>query len=416
MSESLTPDTLLQVAQHASAEDSPGISSVDWWITSRCNLACDYCYGPEPGQDPVELRDSVANAIGESEAEIVTFCGGEPLTVKDIFRYAREFQRRGKRTVLNTNGELLRGRVQAESDFPFDLVGFSLEGDTPERHGEMRQTVKGEPANLAETFAAAQLVKTDTKAQLKVANVVSAVSVSWLRDLIWFERYELGPDRIRLYHYNPNGPNGYNRGRDRHAISKVDFDTAVKEAERQAYPYEIHASDNESQHCLIVDPNGGVSVSTKDGYKLLGNCLDESITAILGERSEYARLVNRNKQWIGALALNQNGGPQHNANLGASVDCSLGDQRAARPASAWVAGLHMMRRYFADEFANTTGYQDAKRKCLSSVSSLLSPEAAEAYWQASVHELMTCDPNGPKTWRLTDRFLYYGKDTIYQAY
>ena len=46
----------------ADAEDPPlvagpkaEIPSVDWWITSRCNLACDFCYGPVPAKDPVEL-------------------------------------------------------------------------------------------------------------------------------------------------------------------------------------------------------------------------------------------------------------------------------------------------------------------------------------------------------------------------
>jgi len=29
------------------------IPSVDWWTTSHCNLACDFCYGPVPGKDPV---------------------------------------------------------------------------------------------------------------------------------------------------------------------------------------------------------------------------------------------------------------------------------------------------------------------------------------------------------------------------
>ena len=86
------------------------IPSVDWWTTSRCNLACDFCYGPVPGKDPVELRYDILQAIAASSARAVTFCGGEPLLLKRVGEWAGALRQFGKRTVLNTNGELLRRR------------------------------------------------------------------------------------------------------------------------------------------------------------------------------------------------------------------------------------------------------------------------------------------------------------------
>lgn len=35
------------------------IPSVDWWITSRCDLACNFCYGSAPTKDPIEIRDAM---------------------------------------------------------------------------------------------------------------------------------------------------------------------------------------------------------------------------------------------------------------------------------------------------------------------------------------------------------------------
>jgi len=64
------------------------IPSVDWWTTSRCNLACDFCYGPVPGKDPVERRYDILQAIAASSARVVTFCGGEPLLVKKVDEWA----------------------------------------------------------------------------------------------------------------------------------------------------------------------------------------------------------------------------------------------------------------------------------------------------------------------------------------
>ena len=44
------------------------IPSVDWWITSRCNLACDFCYGPVPSRDPVERREVILAALRNCSA------------------------------------------------------------------------------------------------------------------------------------------------------------------------------------------------------------------------------------------------------------------------------------------------------------------------------------------------------------
>jgi len=60
------------------------IPSVDWWTTSRCNLACDFCYGPVPAKDPIELRDDILQAIAASSARAVSFCGGKPLLVTNV--------------------------------------------------------------------------------------------------------------------------------------------------------------------------------------------------------------------------------------------------------------------------------------------------------------------------------------------
>ena len=117
---------------------APGIPSVDWWITSRCNLACDFCYGPVPGRDPLELRDRILEALAASSASVVTFCGGEPLLVRKIGDYAAALRDGSKSTVLNTNGTLLRKRLDQGLKLAFTMVGISIEGSTQEVHGAMR--------------------------------------------------------------------------------------------------------------------------------------------------------------------------------------------------------------------------------------------------------------------------------------
>ena len=72
------------VSAPLSAGPKTEIPSVDWWTTSHCNLACDFCYGPVPGKDPVERRPDILEALAASSARAVTFCGGEPLLFRKI--------------------------------------------------------------------------------------------------------------------------------------------------------------------------------------------------------------------------------------------------------------------------------------------------------------------------------------------
>src|SRR5689334_14297027 len=149
------------------------IPSVDWWTTSRCNLACDFCYGPVPGKDPVELRYDILQAIKASSARAVTFCGGEPLLVKKVDEWAGLLRQAAKSSVLNTNGELLRRRLDLGFELGnFDLVGISLEGSTPEVHRAMR----GDKADFDEVIAAARLVAAEPGVGLKLGTVISGVN------------------------------------------------------------------------------------------------------------------------------------------------------------------------------------------------------------------------------------------------
>jgi len=166
------------------------IPSVDWWTTSHCNLACDFCYGPKPGKDPVERRDDILEALAASSARAVTFCGGEPLLLRKIGEYTSTLRQGGKSTVLNTNGELLRRRLdQGLRLADFALAGISVEGSTPEVHREMRR----DKADFCKVMDAARLVAKEPGVSLKLATVVSRVNRDDLPELARTVR-DLAPD------------------------------------------------------------------------------------------------------------------------------------------------------------------------------------------------------------------------------
>jgi MoaA/NifB/PqqE/SkfB family radical SAM enzyme len=288
------PNTCSDVTSDSqpTVEDIP---SVDWWVTSRCNLHCDFCYGPTPSVDPVQLRDRIATAISLSPGRAVTFCGGEPLLVRKLADYARRQQMAGKATILNTNGELLRRRFDSPERLPFDVVGISIDGPNARVHRQMR----GADADFDETLAAARWIADHgQEVKRKIGTVLSAVNVNHVEELAGLVR-ALAPDVWRIYQYSPWGPQ--NRGQARHQITESDFNQAVRRAAAAAFPVAVNASTSATTGgCLIVDPYGSILRTEGDGYVAIGNCLDEPVEHIW-RRSPQQSMVRTNKLWLQGL-------------------------------------------------------------------------------------------------------------------
>lgn len=272
------------------------IPSVDWWITSRCNLACDFCYGPAPGTDPDDQRGDIVAALKDCSARAVTICGGEPLLVRKVGEYAATLASAGKRTVLNTNGSLLARRLgQGLSLRDFDVVGLSIDGSTPEAHRAMR----GPRADLGEVLSAARLVARDPDTRLKVATVVSGVNRDDLPSLAGLVRV-LEPDVWRLYQYSSRG--WQNTGQQRHRLAEQDFHRLADRAAELAAPVPTaRSTEAQTAGCLIVDPVGNVLVPTGTGYEECGNCLKESLDDVWARIPERS-VITANKRWLSVLA------------------------------------------------------------------------------------------------------------------
>jgi MoaA/NifB/PqqE/SkfB family radical SAM enzyme len=271
------------------------IPSVDWWITSHCNLSCDFCYGPVPGKDPVERREAILEALAVSSARVVTFCGGEPLLIRKIDQYAAALAQRGKSTLLNTNGQLLRTRLdQGLRLAGFAMVGISIEGSTAEVHRAMR----GKNADLDEVMEAARLVAKEPDVSLKLATVVSGVNRDDLPALARTVR-DLAPDIWRLYQYSSRGDQNF--GQQRHWLPEDEFRRLVRTAMELAAPVPTAPSTEvETAGCLIVDPAGNVLQPAGAEYVRRGNCLEESLDDTWTEIPAQSTIIN-NKRWLSVL-------------------------------------------------------------------------------------------------------------------
>ena len=134
-------------------------------VSHVCNMSCAYCFAgcgeqqAEEAASPVsslmsletgkKAIDFLVSLSGERVNLDVDFFGGEPLlnwdVVKDIVRYAREIERKGKkkfRFTLTTNGLLIDDDVINFTNNQMKTVVLSLDG-RPQIHDAMRRLPDG---------------------------------------------------------------------------------------------------------------------------------------------------------------------------------------------------------------------------------------------------------------------------------
>lgn len=123
-------------------DDDVNPNAVIWDVTFACPLRCSHCY-TESGRRPAknlghEDMLKVADAILSLEPQMITLCGGEPLTIKRIVDVARHFADAGVRVFLYTSGWAMpAATVEALADVATKIV-VSIDGGNAATHDRIR--------------------------------------------------------------------------------------------------------------------------------------------------------------------------------------------------------------------------------------------------------------------------------------
>jgi MoaA/NifB/PqqE/SkfB family radical SAM enzyme len=104
---------------------------VAWAITSACNRSCGYCRRLRHGGAELSTRqaEEVIDTLARLGCARVSFTGGEPLLRNDMGALLDRARARGIATRLNSNGALVRERIDGLSGL--DALTLSLDGPEP---------------------------------------------------------------------------------------------------------------------------------------------------------------------------------------------------------------------------------------------------------------------------------------------
>lgn len=87
---------------------------INWLITSRCNSNCKFCFSKSQDVEYENNVNKLSRRISESDIEMVTISGGEPLLVDGLVGIIKNLNESGKKVNLHTNGFYLNEEVAQE--------------------------------------------------------------------------------------------------------------------------------------------------------------------------------------------------------------------------------------------------------------------------------------------------------------
>lgn len=117
---------------------------VIWVGTYRCNANCQTCntqelHGRYPENISLERAKEIAHEIGRAKTWLVGFTGGEILLWPHLFEVIKILKQYGVIVYINTNGFILKSKVQEIIDAKVDTVSVSMDSLDPKEHDENRR-------------------------------------------------------------------------------------------------------------------------------------------------------------------------------------------------------------------------------------------------------------------------------------
>jgi len=113
---------------------STQIATIDFHVTSECNMECPYCWGPQGFEHPVDTDTArrIIARIKEVGARRIVFTGGDPLKRQDAGALIQQAHAIGLQVALSTTGDELTAAFLDEFGRYLDLISLPLDGATEE--------------------------------------------------------------------------------------------------------------------------------------------------------------------------------------------------------------------------------------------------------------------------------------------
>lgn len=256
--------------------------SVDANPTAKCNLACEFCWGPdhniEDGLDTQEWKDTIKQ-FADNGTESIVFTGGEPLVRRDIVELLKYSKEQGLRVTLSTNTLLLKRKAEVLKYI--DEIGIPIDGSTPEKNEKMRV---GNSRAFQSSLDAIDLVSGQyPNIDITVRTVLTKVNqndIEAIGELVQKKQAKI--HKWKIYQFAPVSIGAQN-AEQFEMPNHVFYSIGEKLHQRfPDMPIQMYPSEQRSGRYVFLGPEGNVSgVDEKGEYKISGNLKKQNMGLLI---------------------------------------------------------------------------------------------------------------------------------------
>lgn len=206
-----TPTQKLRLARSLFSKRSPAY--VQYYVTARCNLACEQCNIIYSNADVQEMRIDQIRAMAENLAEIgtaiVLLIGGEPFVRKDLAEIVAAFCDVGIHVRLQTNGLASERRLEECVNAGAHDISISLDSLSGALQDQINGGYKKSWERAVSSIAAVNKVFPNSGTAF-FGTVLMPRNLLHIREVIEFgQAVGWGTSLVPVHHADPGQPRGF---------------------------------------------------------------------------------------------------------------------------------------------------------------------------------------------------------------
>lgn len=234
-------------------EQARVINSIDWYISTKCNDICKFCYAPPFKEHDFSLEhyQKIARRIKQLDFEWVTICGGEPTMNAFALEIVQYLKKLGLKITFYCNGININTLMKIS---PYaDIISLPIEC-IDDASGNLRS--KLQQTKVMECIE--MLSKLNVQPKVKIGTVATKQNIGELaaiQQLI--EKYPM-INVWRIYQFSP--AERAKQYENLYAINEEEFNDAVQKRIEHIrnHHYQISPRSRYSNrgYCVIMDEVG----------------------------------------------------------------------------------------------------------------------------------------------------------------
>jgi len=269
------------------------ILSVDYLLTSRCNLRCSFCLRPSLSS---ELSTQKALKVVDESCRLAPplfhFSGGEPLLRKDLPVLANRASDEGCIVGLSTNGTLFNRSKAEKIARVFDRIGISIDGF---------QQIHDKYRGMGTFKKAVQAIKwlKSFGAEVGVYVIIAPWNIEVVPNFIEWLRNEVRVNFVLVQPVHPYPPPSENRPLHEAVLRLSNYLVRLKRTDpnflvvpmnfikgiESFFDGKVPKICHAAELYIAIDPLGNLLACPGRSDIVLGNILDTPINEILNDKT-----------------------------------------------------------------------------------------------------------------------------------